>query len=121
MQPGGGCRAAIAALSAAVLPAEWALEWRRHQPQTPIYNTYGPKRSHICTISVCSELIIRIPARSRTASRSSNANISALAPMSMPRVGSSKMKNFASAFSHLPSQPARSGPQDRAGRDGSGM
>jgi acyl-coenzyme A synthetase/AMP-(fatty) acid ligase len=32
------------------LPAEWAAEWRRHQPQTPIYNTYGPTETAIfCT------------------------------------------------------------------------
>src|SRR5262249_42060774 len=32
------------------LPAEWAAEWRRHQPQTPIYNTYGPTEAAIfCT------------------------------------------------------------------------
>lgn len=32
------------------LPAEWAAEWRRRQPQTPIYNTYGPTEAAIfCT------------------------------------------------------------------------
>jgi amino acid adenylation domain-containing protein len=32
------------------LPAEWAIEWHRHQPQTPIYNTYGPTEAAIfCT------------------------------------------------------------------------
>jgi acyl-CoA synthetase (AMP-forming)/AMP-acid ligase II len=32
------------------LPAEWAVEWRRHQPQTAIYNTYGPTEAAIfCT------------------------------------------------------------------------
>jgi amino acid adenylation domain-containing protein len=32
------------------LPAEWALEWRERQPQTPIYNTYGPTEAAIfCT------------------------------------------------------------------------
>jgi amino acid adenylation domain-containing protein len=32
------------------LSAEWAAEWRRHQPQTAIYNTYGPTEAAIfCT------------------------------------------------------------------------
>jgi amino acid adenylation domain-containing protein len=32
------------------LPAEWAAEWCRHQPQTPLYNTYGPTEAAIfCT------------------------------------------------------------------------
>jgi amino acid adenylation domain-containing protein len=32
------------------LPAEWAAEWRRHQAQTAIYNTYGPTEAAIfCT------------------------------------------------------------------------
>ncbi|MGA7323958.1 MAG: amino acid adenylation domain-containing protein [Rhodomicrobium sp.] len=40
----------IALFIGEVLPAEWALEWRRHQPQTPIYNTYGPTEAAIfCT------------------------------------------------------------------------
>lgn len=32
------------------LPAEWAMEWRRQQPQVPIWNTYGPTEAAIfCT------------------------------------------------------------------------
>ncbi|MBI5164777.1 MAG: amino acid adenylation domain-containing protein [Magnetospirillum sp.] len=32
------------------LPAEWAAEWRRHQPAVPIFNTYGPTEAAIfCT------------------------------------------------------------------------
>jgi amino acid adenylation domain-containing protein len=32
------------------LPSEWASAWLKHQPQTPIYNTYGPTEAAIfCT------------------------------------------------------------------------
>jgi amino acid adenylation domain-containing protein len=43
-----GLRAAL--FIGEALPAEWAAEWRRLQPQTPIYNTYGPTEAAIfCT------------------------------------------------------------------------
>jgi amino acid adenylation domain-containing protein len=46
--PFAGLRAAL--FIGEALPAEWAIEWRRHQPQTPIYNTYGPTEAAIfCT------------------------------------------------------------------------
>ena len=58
-------------------------------------------RSHTATISASSELIISTAAPSAT-SVSMRLKISALAPTSMPRVGSSKMKRRDPAVSHLP-------------------
>jgi amino acid adenylation domain-containing protein len=47
-RPFAGLRAAL--FIGEALPAEWAIEWRRHQSQTPIYNTYGPTEAAIfCT------------------------------------------------------------------------
>jgi amino acid adenylation domain-containing protein len=43
-------RLRVALFIGEALPAEWAVEWRRHQPEVPIWNTYGPTEAAIfCT------------------------------------------------------------------------